>query len=320
MERILDGIVSPSYRARQHLPEWPRYLQGGPAPCLGWRSPWGRLPFRSLACLAPTGDCHNRDKPVVNHLTLCQNSSCVSGTILDSWHPFNWFPKSVKKARIGVCGETMKTTDSEHTEKYRLLHGDHASYASSSIKYFPEISLLIDYLKPKSVLDYGCGKGALIKALALKYPEIAFHGYDPSISGLEKLPVDSADLVVNTDVLEHIPVDLIPNVLKEIVGISKNAVFGCHHALARATLADGTNAHCTVRPPIWYQNQIMNAFGDEITALEGRESYSSLVLTFPIHAHVFRKYQKMVRRNARISLKPESSMRRFLRHVRDRKF
>lgn len=214
----------------------------------------------------------------------------------------------------------MKTTDNEYTEKYKVLHKKSDRYGSSSITYLQEISLFIDYLQPKSVLDYGCGKGALIKGLAPKYPDIAFHKYDPSIPGLETLPVDAVDLVINTDVLEHIPVEIIPNVLREISGISKKAVFACHHGLAQAILTDGTNAHCTVRPPAWYQSQIAEVFGDEITALEGRESHMSMNLTFPIHAHVFRKYHDIIRQNALRRMKGESSLTRLFRHLRTRKF
>ena len=219
----------------------------------------------------------------------------------------------------------MKTTNDDHTQQYRLLHEKQADYGSSSIKYLPEISLLINYLKPKSVLDYGCGKGALLKALSLEFPGIAFHAYDPSISGLEKLPVESADLVINTDVLEHVPAELVPNVLSEIANISRNAIFACHHALAKATLADGTNAHCTVRPPVWYQTHIMKVFGDEIIALEGRQQYLSMILTFPVHANIVGKYTNIIRGGGKAQMHikkdiKEPPLRRLFRHLKAGKF
>lgn len=215
----------------------------------------------------------------------------------------------------------MKTTDEDHTNEYRLLHEKEAGYGSTSITYLPEISLLIDYLKPKSVLDYGCGKGALLNALSTKYLDIAFHGYDPSIPGMDKLPIKSADLVINTDVLEHIPSDLIPNVLREIAQISNKAVFACHHALARATLSDGTNAHCTVRPPFWYQTKIMEVFGDEIIALEGRQKHLSMILTFPVHSNIIAKHTQMMQGGEiKMRSRNESPLQRLIRHIKVGKF
>ena len=53
----------------------------------------------------------------------------------------------------------------QNIEQYKKLHSDDKSYGASSLKFIDEISVFIDHLKPKTVLDYGCGKGALIKGL-----------------------------------------------------------------------------------------------------------------------------------------------------------
>ena len=49
------------------------------------------------------------------------------------------------------------------------------------IQLLPVISELINYLQAKSVLDYGCGKGGLVRAIAEKFPDIKVCGYDPAV-------------------------------------------------------------------------------------------------------------------------------------------
>jgi SAM-dependent methyltransferase len=187
-----------------------------------------------------------------------------------------------------------RTKNDKLTKLYKKLHEEDNNYGSSSIDYLPEISLLIEYLKPKTVLDYGCGKGSLVKILSKKFPLVEFYGYDPSVDGYEEIPVRKADLVINTDVLEHIPSEILPNVLDEIASISSHAIFMLHHALAYATLPDGQNAHCTVRPSFWYQMQITQAFGEEMCVFQGRQPWLSTIVTFPVHPHIYQQYMKII--------------------------
>lgn len=55
--------------------------------------------------------------------------------------------------------------DYDTIKQYKELHAKSENYGTSSIAYLREVCLCIDYLKPKIVLDYGCGKGILFKAL-----------------------------------------------------------------------------------------------------------------------------------------------------------
>lgn len=96
--------------------------------------------------------------------------------------------------------------------------------------------------------------GALIKALAESFPDIKFYGYDPAVEGMDILPVKEVDLVINTDVLEHIPEDELEETIEKISSLSQNALFMLNHRLAGLILSNNENAHCTVKPPIWYYN------------------------------------------------------------------
>ena len=101
-----------------------------------------------------------------------------------------------------------------YIEQYKQIHAQTTWFGSGACIYIEELCLIIDFLKPKSVLDYGCGKGCLVYALKKLYPEISFYKYDPAIEEISVLPVKKVDLVINTDVLEHIPEEYLESVAK----------------------------------------------------------------------------------------------------------
>jgi SAM-dependent methyltransferase len=179
-------------------------------------------------------------------------------------------------------------------DQYRELHEYDHDYGTSSIKYIEEISVFINYLKPRTVLDYGCGKGVLLNELARRFPEIDFYGYDPAIHGRDVLPVQKADMVINTDVLEHIPERDLPEVMKNIASISENVFFALHHALARQILPNGQNAHCTVKPPVWYC-RLFSKFFDTVCLLDGQHDLLSTVVTFPVTPGIVVKYYDVLK-------------------------
>ena len=110
---------------------------------------------------------------------------------------------------------------------YKQLHKINPSYGGGGREFLPALNEIINFLKPKSILDYGCGKGGLVKALAEKYPSIKVYGYDPAVEEFEKMPTDKVDFVICTDVLEHIPEDELPDTLSRIASLSQNVFFIC---------------------------------------------------------------------------------------------
>jgi len=74
--------------------------------------------------------------------------------------------------------------------QYKMLHRNRDDYGTTSISLLEQARLVIDELNPESVLDFGCGKGKLLRELERLYPEIKFYGYDPAMPGREKIPVD----------------------------------------------------------------------------------------------------------------------------------
>ena len=113
----------------------------------------------------------------------------------------------------------------------------------------------------KSVLDYGCGKGLLVKSLLKQFgSSIDVKGYDPGIPEYD-IQYTPADIVICFDVLEHIE----PENLSAVLGdISQNTlgIFICIIDLlpAQKKLVDGRNAHLLLAPPGWWLDKLTHTF------------------------------------------------------------
>ena len=149
------------------------------------------------------------------------------------------------------------------------------------MKLLPAIEELINFLSPKSILDYGCGKGLLVRTLAQKYPTIKVYGYDPGVQEFENLPEDKIDFVINTDVLEHIPQEELPETIQLISCLSRNVFFHLNHTKAIAILPNGENAHCTIWSLEKYY-ELFKGFFPYVTLLPGLSAINSSAVTFEL--------------------------------------
>ena len=114
----------------------------------------------------------------------------------------------------------------------------------------------------RSLLDYGTGKGLLVKRLQKELPpEISVSGYDPAVSEWAKRPTESIDLVTCLDVLEHVEMESIDVVLDDIKRLTKRF---CYVVVdlqpAVKTMADGRNAHILLAPPEWWIQRFSQLF------------------------------------------------------------
>lgn len=130
---------------------------------------------------------------------------------------------------------------------YREHHSNHPHYGKSQLHY-PYIAALLNYLNAQSVIDYGCGKNSITDRLSENGLQ-NIGKYDPAIPGIDTLPNGTFDCLINTDVLEHVPEDELPQVLENFRRLSSRAIIIPHLEKASAVLADGQNAHCTLKSP-----------------------------------------------------------------------
>jgi hypothetical protein len=104
--------------------------------------------------------------------------------------------------------------------------------------------------------------------LAKHIDGISAYRYDPAIPEFDQLKVEHVDLVINTDVLEHIPEECVGDVVKRVSRLSDRVFFNIHLAAAIAVLPNGSNAHCLIRPLKWWKQLLENYFErvDEVFA------------------------------------------------------
>ncbi|WP_298959088.1 class I SAM-dependent methyltransferase [uncultured Methylobacterium sp.] len=132
------------------------------------------------------------------------------------------------------------------------LHKRAASYGTSSRRWIDKVRTLADRIAPDGILDYGCGKGLLAQAL----PDLGIREYDPAIAGKDAAP-EPADLVICTDVLEHIEPELLDAVLADLRRVTRVCAFlNIATRPAAKSLADGRNAHLIVEQGAWWQARL----------------------------------------------------------------
>jgi 2-polyprenyl-3-methyl-5-hydroxy-6-metoxy-1,4-benzoquinol methylase len=146
--------------------------------------------------------------------------------------------------------------------EYRQLNADlhraNLAYGVGGGHHAPVVLKILSNPKLRSVLDYGCGKGLLGKALA--QAGIPIWEYDPAIPGKDEAP-RAADLVTCTDVLEHIEPDRLPFVLDDLRRCVKQiGYFVIHTGPSSKTLSDGRNTHLIQEGEVWWRKQLAKFF------------------------------------------------------------
>lgn len=138
-----------------------------------------------------------------------------------------------------------------YREEQRQLHAAPRGYGGRGDKWAPTVLQLATQYRIATILDYGCGQGSLARAVRPAGWPVA--EYDPARPGLDALPAP-ADLVVCTDVLEHIEPDKIGAVLWHLTSLATRALFVVISLVeTNKRLSDGRQAHILLRPPHWWR-------------------------------------------------------------------
>ena len=133
----------------------------------------------------------------------------------------------------------------EYAEQQRIMHADKEQpYGVVGHNYATTIRDLWARTGQGSVLDYGAGKGTLAQAI----PVVPIVNYDPFIPEWSHRPEGKFDLVVCTDVMEHVEPAYTLSVLDDIRQFSANlCFFQIALKVAKKTLPDGRNAHINLQ-------------------------------------------------------------------------
>jgi hypothetical protein len=165
----------------------------------------------------------------------------------------------------------------ELTEAYRKLHVEGERFlAIAPADTFPGLSLppqahrvkrLVVATGAANILDYGSGKGRQYDPRKVRAEDGEVYDgfqdywgvdfiqcYDPGYGPFSAFPDRRFDGVICTDVLEHCPEEDLAWIVDEMFGLAERFVFAsvaCYPA--RKRLPSGENAHCTVKPVVWWQ-------------------------------------------------------------------
>lgn len=157
-------------------------------------------------------------------------------------------------------------TSPGYQEELREMHATR-NWGKGGAYWAPHVQDFVARVGGTTVLDYGCGRGAFKPAFealtGLRCTE-----YDPGIPGKD-IPPKLTDVVLCSDVLEHVEPELVDNVLKHIFALArKGAVLCIAKQPAKAILPSNRNAHLSCHPDAWWLERLRAAGWTQLRVTE----------------------------------------------------
>jgi len=162
----------------------------------------------------------------------------------------------------------MKTITDEYRKLNEELHENPNYGAHNANRWVKFVNDLTWEFETFSVLDYGCGKGNLSRLMS----KMAVKNYDPAMPEFSATP-EPEDIVICTDVMEHIEPDCLDAVIEDLKRVT-NIALVVNIALrpAMKTLSDGRNAHLIIESVEWWMDKFLKFFDlHSINGTEGKE-------------------------------------------------
>jgi uncharacterized Rossmann fold enzyme len=145
----------------------------------------------------------------------------------------------------------------EYREQNRKLHDSGVQYGQGGGRHALRVLDIRDEQECATVLDYGCGKGTLKRHLG--NPDW-MEEYDPAIPGKDS-PARMADLVVCTDVMEHVEPECLDAVLADLFRVTaKVALLVIATRDSIKLLPDGTSPHKIIQDAAWWEAKLAEKF------------------------------------------------------------
>ena len=167
--------------------------------------------------------------------------------------------------------ESLKSHSTHrYTENYKAMQKElHAAgnYGVTGKTYVPSIFHAICQLYKRhgsvSVLDYGAAGGGTMEAVKEHLflpPDVESRCYDPFVDEFAAEPAP-ADLLLCTDVLEHVEPECTKAVLDHIAALTRRmAIFAISLQPARKKLSDGRNAHINLPGQEFWLRELKKRF------------------------------------------------------------
>lgn len=150
--------------------------------------------------------------------------------------------------------------------EYRALAASGDKFAGLTIlQHADSIGKMVRLTRSKTLLDFGCGRADAYRephkvwqAWGIDRKDVTL--YDPAFNRDNVLPTGKFDMVVCSDVLEHIPEDEVDAFIDRLFTYAKRGVWAavCCRA-AKKTFPDGRNLHVTLRSHDWWSERMQAA-------------------------------------------------------------
>jgi len=173
------------------------------------------------------------------------------------------------------------TISGSYADHMRKEHSA-SKWGSTGWKYSGYLVLKCLSTRPyiKTVLDFGCGKGTLKPFILQEYPDLDVSEYDPGIPGKDKMPSGQFDMVITTDVLEHVEPQLLDDTLRQLQKLTKYVLFNdiaCSPTFKTfgAGPYKGQDLHLTVKEPVWWRERFKKVLSLHEAEYQHREKASN---------------------------------------------
>ena len=184
----------------------------------------------------------------------------------------------VQAAPWGDITKPAVTITPEYTKLNADLHKDpEVLYGYKGADQAPEIMKQVKAYRCRSLLDYGAGKRTLSQALQSER-NLRVQDYDPAIPEISHEPAP-ADMVVCTDVMEHVEPELVQNVISHLHALTNRVLFlrVCIVPCTSKSLPDGSDPHRSVHSFDWWTEAFREKFSVQ-SVLEKDDRYFTLLL------------------------------------------
>jgi hypothetical protein len=149
----------------------------------------------------------------------------------------------------------------EYAALNRQLHNEMDTYGAAAARDAAGVVKVARQTGCNRILDFGCGKGSLKPAIYEIAPEMVVLEFDPAIPGKENMPAENVDLVAAMDVMEHIELEYLDNVLTTMCSLNpKIVLMKISLRPADKNLPDGRNAHILLKPIPWWKERLAPYF------------------------------------------------------------
>lgn len=166
----------------------------------------------------------------------------------------------------------MKKVISENYLNQQTILHQNDNYGRTARIFAKSIQKILIDTKSTTLSDYGAGKKVLYDSLiSLGMKNFSYFPYDPVFP--EYGPAKPAEIVTCIDVMEHIELEYLDNVLDELKLITqKLCFFSIATRPAKKNLLDGRNAHLIQKPARWWVPKLCERFDIEYFQLNPKQA------------------------------------------------